>query len=397
MSNPLIDVSHIVNWSGSLTGIERVEYNLISYYYNETSSEFVTWSNEARNFIKYPRKQVQSDIINRSADFDNISGSESISKKLLMKIEQKFKFSNKTVSDAVIKEKDFIVLAGLWDNEEYINVLRRLSRSNKIIHVVYDMIPLIHQGYVVDFLPGVFEKYMLKILPLCTGILSISKSTAIDTRKILKDHSLPVPVIRTFRLGDDILDDSKPRKERMFDFDFILCVGTIEARKNHQILYILQKKLISEGKKPTTIVFAGKRGWLTSDLQYMIEHDKSLMGSIVILDKTTDNDLEWLYENCLYTVTPSYYEGWGLPICESLKHSKVTLSSNTSSMPEAGSCYADYFSPYSIDELSILVEKYSIESERRKREKFIKSGYKIYSWADSSRVFSEKVTSIIGG
>ena len=389
-----IDISHIFGWNGNLTGIERVELNLIKYYFKNTEANFIRWDTEQLCFIDVNRAEVESKIIDRTNKAENSSDTprDTIRKKIIKRISHRVRQTQGNPTRGQI----VVVLAGLWDSQDYIDGLTSLSGHNKLVHVVYDMIPLIHQGYVVDFLPVVFENYMLKILPLCTGILAISKSTAIDTRKILGDRSLPIPDIRTFRLGDDILEKSTTATNRILDYEFILCVGTIEARKNHQILYVLQKKLISEGKKPTTIVFAGKRGWLTTDLQYMIEHDKSLKDSIVILDNTTDNELEWLYENCLYTVTPSYYEGWGLPICESLKYGKVTLSSNISSMPEAGGDYADYFSPYSIDELSLLIEKYSKESERKKREKKIKDSYKLYSWADSSKVFSEKIKLIIG-
>ena len=400
MRNLYIDVSHIVGWKGVLTGIERVEYNLIVHYYYETKAIFISWSADKSSFIEFPRTKVKEIIIDRAFEIDNINKPDITTTKLLHRFIKKInhglsKDSNNSKNREIIKGGDIIILAGLWDNIDYIQSLVSLSSENKLIHVVYDMIPIVQKAYVVAFLPGVFENYMLNILPRCTGIMAISKSTADDTRKILIDRKLHVPKINTFRLGDDMNDKSNHKQIKNIKSDFILCVGTIEARKNHYILYMLQKKLLDDSKDPAVIVFAGKRGWLTSDLQYMIEHDNTLQDRIKILEDTSDSELNWLYANCLFTITPSFYEGWGLPVVESLANGKVTISSNTSSMPEAGDEFADYFSPYSVLELSKLVTKYMNKDIRTAREKFIKNNYKPYSWTESSKSFANKVMQLI--
>ncbi|MFI5091233.1 MAG: glycosyltransferase [Terriglobales bacterium] len=48
---------------------------------------------------------------------------------------------------------------------------------------------------------------------------------------------------------------------------------------------------------------------------------------------------------CLFTLFPSLYEGWGLPVTESLAHGKPCLISNRSALPEAGDTFARYFDP----------------------------------------------------
>lgn len=49
-----------------------------------------------------------------------------------------------------------------------------------------------------------------------------------------------------------------------------------------------------------------------------------------------DEELAWLYENCLFTVFPSEAEGWGLPISEALDRGKYCLASDNTSLKEAG-------------------------------------------------------------
>ena len=59
----------------------------------------------------------------------------------------------------------------------------------------------------------------------------------------------------------------------------------------------------------------------------------------------TDADLKVLYEGCLFTLFPSFYEGWGLPVTESLAFGKPCIASNRSSIPEAGGKLARYIDP----------------------------------------------------
>ena len=49
-----------------------------------------------------------------------------------------------------------------------------------------------------------------------------------------------------------------------------------------------------------------------------------------------DEELAWLYENCLFTVFPSEAEGWGLPLTEALDRGKYCLASDNTSLKEAG-------------------------------------------------------------
>ncbi len=78
--------------------------------------------------------------------------------------------------------------------------------------------------------------------------------------------------------------------------------------------------------------------------------DPHTRDQFVILEDTTDEELTWLYQHCAFTVYPSFYEGWGLPIAESLAHGIPCLSSNTSSMPEIAADLMSFFDPASTDE-----------------------------------------------
>jgi glycosyltransferase involved in cell wall biosynthesis len=76
----------------------------------------------------------------------------------------------------------------------------------------------------------------------------------------------------------------------------------------------------------------------------------------------TADDLVALYAGATLTVYPSRIEGWGLPVTESLALGTPVLTSNTSSMPEAGGSFAHYFDPDDVEsmahELVAAIERY---------------------------------------
>ena len=389
-----IDVSHIIGWTGNLTGIERVEFNLINHYFNHTKASFIRWEAEQAEFVNIDRAVIRSEILNRTSEAEQ-SGSvpvRSIGQRIMNKLKRRLLPS----ANATISGQTVVVLAGLWDSQSYIDGLIKLSHHNKLVHVVYDMIPLVTKGFVVDFMPPIFENYFYSVLPVCTGVMAISKSSAKDTVKILKQRNVALPKVDSFTLGEDIVRAKKDVKPSGVAGDFILSVGTVEARKNHMLLYYAYKGLMQQGVELPKLVIAGRKGWLTEDMCYMLEHDEDVKGMILIKETITDSELSWLYKNCLFTVFPSFYEGWGLPVAESLSYGKVTLSSNTSSLTEAGVGMADYFSPFSTDELTVLIHKYLDAPKRAAREKLITMSYKSNNWQTTAKDFADKVDVIAG-
>ncbi len=130
---------------------------------------------------------------------------------------------------------------------------------------------------------------------------------------------------------------------------------------------------------------------MTSDIQYLFENDQALKGRVVIVDSPSDELLGWLYNNCLFTVFPSFYEGWGLPVRESIMYGKVVLASNTSSLKEAGGICADYFSPSSPEELLKLIVNYLDSDIIKKRENQIVHKRKIVTWEESTNILAGKI------
>lgn len=391
--NLTVDISHILRWQGRLTGIERTEYNLIKYYL-EKQAKFTYWDDELKAWIEADQEYVKTNVLNRSSS--SVSKLDpSVFTRTTRRLKNRFKKSDKISAKKATISQTFLIPAGLWDNEAYIQSLEQLSGSTKLVHVIYDMIPLVQPGYVVDYLPKVFGNYMLRVLPVCHTVLAISNNSKQDTEKVLEKEGLAIPSIKVIRLGDDITTEGEDKRPDGVPEKYILSVGTIEARKNHQLFGYVYKLAEEKNIFLPPIVVAGKRGWHTESLLHLFENDPYFKEKIIILDDIDDASLRWLYKNTQLTVFPSIYEGWGLPVAESLAYGKVTLSSNSSSMPEVGGVYADYFSPHSPNELLELLNKYSKNSLRSLREEQIKSEFKLVTWEEALISVDKQIAKLI--
>ena len=92
---------------------------------------------------------------------------------------------------------------------------------------------------------------------------------------------------------------------------------------------------------------------------------------------------------------PSLYEGFGLPVLEAMEYGCPVITSNISSLPEAGGDAALYVDPQSTDDLKKSLEL--VINDKKLREKLIKKGYeqvKKFSWEKTARETLKVITKI---
>lgn len=211
------------------------------------------------------------------------------------------------------------------------------GRGMELVTIVYDVIPSITPEFS-TFDPSEFDLFVCEIAALSTRLLTISECSATDLGDLCVRHGVDLPPIDVIRLASG-LADVPPKRPEISDLpdEFVLCVGTIEPRKNHALLLDVWASFArDEIDDAPVLVIAGAEGWLVDETMRRIESATGPGGNVVFVDSPSDPELHWLYRNCAFTLFPSLYEGWGLPVTESFDTAKACVTTDRGSLPEAG-------------------------------------------------------------
>ncbi|QGY43892.1 glycosyltransferase [Maribellus comscasis] len=167
---------------------------------------------------------------------------------------------------------------------------------------------------------------------------------------------------------------------------FILSVGTIEHRKNQ--LAIL--KAIRSSEIKTTVVFVGTPTIYSAELLKFISENK-LENQVKFLSNIPKKDLAGLYQMATLSIYISFFEGFGLPVIESMASGCPVITSNVSCLPETAGDAAILCDPKNIEEIGAALTK--LIENKKEREKYIAKGHE---WAKHFHpaCFSEKMISL---
>lgn len=236
------------------------------------------------------------------------------------------------------------------------NIRHRFTLKNKISGAIYhepNFVFLSHNGPKVltvhdismfscpEFLPKGRAKFLQKKMQ--QGMQEAD--ALIVSCQFIKDE-----VLKLLRVSENKIhiispgaqENFKPRSEDEVEISlkkfslgykkFLLCVATLEPRKNLARLINAYQKLPSEIQKKFPLVLVGNKGWLYEDLLALINTNKN--ANVLLLRYVDEETLFHLYSATKGFVYPSLYEGFGLPVLEAMQSGLPLITSNTSSLPE---------------------------------------------------------------
>ena len=281
-----------------------------------------------------------------------------------------------------------------WLQNYFLKIREAQKRSNiKYAPFVHDMIPVMAPEYCVEGLVRDFVGWALGVYHHADFYFVNSEATRSDLIKVGRElgYEINPALVRTVRLDADYRKSVlKPpdafgslRQHRLAPRHYVLFVSTIEARKNHIAVFDAWLKLCKDHGDSAVpkLVCVGTRGWLNEAVFAKLAASGRLREKVVMLSNVSDEELAILYRECLFSVYPSFYEGWGLPVTEALCYGKPVLVSRSSALPEAGGEFVDYFELGDAADLSARLEKLIFDpSYRQSREAAIRTGFKVRSW-----------------
>ena len=275
-----------------------------------------------------------------------------IRNKIVDKIRKSYSDEGTNIRDVdfPFEKNDIVFSAGTgYSMNVYLSLKKNKEKNGfKFIQLIYDFTPqIVPQTHRVET-REYYEKF-LHYSYLVSDVIFYGGETAMRDGAIYeKQNGIDHVKGKVIRFGSDIVNKDIGNEEAQkilrkycLNREYILVVGTIEARKNYETLYLAYLSWLEDTDDVPQLVFAGYPGWKTKELIRNIKNDVRVKNKIIICTPS-DDELHVLYENCLYTILASQYEGWSLTLPQSLNYGKFCLSSNVDPLTEIGKDYISY-------------------------------------------------------
>ena len=240
--------------------------------------------------------------------------------------------------------------------------------------------------------PERLVSYLNQVVPWSIGrashILADSEATRHDLETLWQ---VPPEKISVLYSGVDarfqpVTDEKKitavRQKYQLDDFPYVLSVGTLQPRKNFQMLIRAFRPLTET--LPHHLVISGGKGWLYEEMLDEVEK-QGLLDRVHFIGFVDDDDLPTLYSEASLFAFPSLYEGFGLPLLEAMGCETAVVTSNSSSLPEVAGEAAVQLPPE--DQLAWTETIHALLLNHSRRDSLIRAGKTQvlqFSWQQSA-------------
>lgn len=177
--------------------------------------------------------------------------------------------------------------------------------------------------------------YYKHLARLAVGRCHLVTPSEVIAAECVAELGVPQENVTAIPLGVSLPSPSpEPPRSR----PYLLCVGTVEPRKN---LHRLVQAFSVAGLAPDVdLVLVGRSAWGT------------LPPGVSHLEGVDDAQLATLYRHALTVVQPSIYEGFGLPLAEALNSGARVLCSDIPVFHEVCGPWATYFDPLDVEAMA---------------------------------------------
>jgi glycosyltransferase involved in cell wall biosynthesis len=201
--------------------------------------------------------------------------------------------------------------------------------------------------------------FTVRSIRRATMVITVSDSTRQDAIELV---GVPGEQVQTVYPCIDARFSNVPKDEELQSFrekhdltsGYILYLGTLEPRKNITTLieaYAQLRKTHAIGEK---LVLAGGKGWLYDAIFERVQQ-LGLTSEVLFAGYVEDSEQALWYRAASVFVYPSLYEGFGVPVAEALACGTPVVTSNVSSLPEAGADVAICIDPHDVEVMTASI------------------------------------------
>jgi glycosyltransferase involved in cell wall biosynthesis len=162
---------------------------------------------------------------------------------------------------------------------------------------------------------------------------------------------------------------------------YLLHVGTWEPRKNLDRLAAAYRQVAATVPQTPPLLLVGQPGWHFERVLARIEALKIPADRLIWRSDIDDDALPAVYNGAYCTITPSLYEGFGLPVLEGMACGCPPLVSNRSALPEVAGGVGALFDPDNVEDIADkLLYALTATGWREAQQKAALERAKLFSW-----------------
>jgi glycosyltransferase involved in cell wall biosynthesis len=262
--------------------------------------------------------------------------------------------------------------------------IARLLRQTRarFVCMIHDLIPIEYPEYALPGQDGKHRRRIETAAEFADAVIVNSSVTRDAFRPYLAQAGRDPPVL-VAPFGSELPDsvpDGRPPSAR----PYFVCIGTIEARKNHLLLLNVWRQLAAElGEATPALALIGQRGWEAESAMDMLERCPALRGLVREYSNLPDTEVARLMRGARALLLPSFAEGFGFPVIEALAQGIPVICSNLAALRENGGDVPEYLDP--LDGLgwrAAILDYTRLDSARRGAQLRRLGGWKPPRWDD---------------
>jgi glycosyltransferase involved in cell wall biosynthesis len=201
-------------------------------------------------------------------------------------------------------------------------------RGVRIMAMVHDLIPITHPEYCSPAAGPWHQQRIEQLLEYAELIITNSQSTANELREFARTIQLTTPRLCAAPLGVESAFLEAPLIPPAAG-PYFVCVGTLEPRKNLHLLFNIWRRLAERlGDDTPPLVLAGQRGWETESIIDHLDRSPAVRRHVHEASGLNDAELAGLIAGATALLSPSYTEGFNLPIAEAFALGTPVIASD---------------------------------------------------------------------
>ena len=347
----VLDISRLIGlaWAGQPRGLDRVEF-AHARHWRQLAAQDVTFVAQSPWgwFSALPDSLARGLLL--EADTAVAPGKEGMITRFraMAAAALSFKFwgmGRRDLAQRLVRRRDSVFLMvshGALNDERGIGGLVKLGA--RFVPLLHDLIPITHPQFAAPIHTQQHSEGMALVARSAAGVMVSSQATGEALRRHLMRTQQPLPRMAMVGLGLN-LPIPRTRLAPAAGQPYFVVVSAIEPRKNQLLLLQIWQEFARQGltEAPRLLIIGHRPG--KHDQLYDLLDRGDFGGLVEECGRLPDLEVARLVQGAAAMLCPSFVEGFGLPLAESLSLGTPVIASDIAAAREVGQGVPDYVHP----------------------------------------------------